>query len=61
MKEFSNSSILVPTIGNLKSKIENGGALALVVTFVFGGAVALAQQPKKVPRIGYLSNTDAAS
>jgi len=31
-------------------------AFLLVVT----GAVAQAQQPKNVPRIGYLSNTDSA-
>ncbi len=45
---------------NLKSKIQNlksAGFLAIALTFVFGGAVALAQQPKKVPRIGYLSAT----
>ena len=42
---------------DLKSKIENRkwvGISAFVLTFAFGGAVALAQQPKKVPRIGYL-------
>jgi putative ABC transport system substrate-binding protein len=37
------------------------GIVALVVTFTFGGAVALAQQAKKVPRIGYLSSTDRAN
>ncbi len=31
--------------------------VALVVAFVFGGTAAEAQQPKKVFRIGYLSNT----
>ena len=49
---------------NRKSAIQNRklvGLVALVVTFVFGGAVALAQQPKKVPRIGYLSSRDPAS
>ena len=43
---------------NRKPKIENRklvGIVALVVTFTFGGAVALAQRPKKVHRIGYLS------
>ena len=49
---------------NLKSKIENRkwvGISAFVLTFAFGGAVALAQQPKKVPRIGYLSSADPAT
>jgi putative ABC transport system substrate-binding protein len=36
------------------------GIVAIVLTFIFGGAVAQAQQPKKVPRIGYLSNDDPA-
>ena len=49
---------------NLKSKIENRklvGIVALGVAFVLCGAVASAQQPKKVSRIGYLSNTDPAN
>ena len=49
--------------GNLKSKIQNRRSLGVsVMAFVltFGGVVAQAQQPKKVPRIGYLSNNDAA-
>ena len=48
---------------NRKSKIQNRklvGIVALVVTFVTGGVVATAQQPKKVPRIGYLSAVGAA-
>jgi putative ABC transport system substrate-binding protein len=43
---------------NRKSKIENlklAGILALALTFAFGGTVAPAQQPTKIPRIGYLS------
>jgi putative tryptophan/tyrosine transport system substrate-binding protein len=46
---------------NLKSKIENLKWVGLsVITFVLvvAGAVASAQQPKKVSRIGYLSNSD---
>jgi putative tryptophan/tyrosine transport system substrate-binding protein len=46
---------------NRKSKIQNRklvGIIALVVTFAFGGAVAPAQQPKKVSRIGYLGAGD---
>ena len=49
---------------NRKSKIQNrkwmGGIFAIALTFVFGGAAATAQQPKKVPRIGYLSSVDSA-
>ena len=36
------------------------GLFAIFVTLAPCGAVALAQQPKKVPRIGYLSSVDAA-
>jgi putative ABC transport system substrate-binding protein len=36
------------------------GLIAIMVALVGYGAVAEAQQPKKVPRIGYLSNTDSA-
>jgi putative tryptophan/tyrosine transport system substrate-binding protein len=48
---------------NLKSKIQNrkwAGIFAIALTFVLGGTVVQAQQPKKVARIGYLSNTDPA-
>src|SRR5258705_12700610 len=48
---------------NLKSKIQNRklvGLVTLVVAFAACGAVALAQQPKKVPRIGNLSPFDPA-
>jgi ABC-type uncharacterized transport system substrate-binding protein len=48
---------------NPKSAIENLKSvriIALVFTFAMCGAVATAQQPKKVPRIGYLSNIDPA-
>jgi putative tryptophan/tyrosine transport system substrate-binding protein len=49
---------------NRKSKIQNRkwvGIVALVVAFAVCGEVAWAQQPAKVPRIGYLSNADAAT
>src|SRR5262245_37260164 len=36
------------------------GTVALVVAFAACGAVAQAQQPKKIPRIGHLSNIDPA-
>jgi len=48
---------------NPKSKIKNpkwGGLVVLVLAFAIGEAVAMAQQPKKVPRIGYLAPGDAA-
>jgi putative tryptophan/tyrosine transport system substrate-binding protein len=46
--------------GNLKSKIENPkwlGLIALIVTCAICGAVAQAQQPANVPRIGYLAGS----
>jgi hypothetical protein len=46
---------------NRKSAIQNPkwvAIIAIVVTFATCGAVVEAQQPTKVPRIGYLSNTD---
>jgi len=49
---------------NRRSKIQNGkwlGIVALAVAFAMCGAVAQAQQPKKVPRIGYLTGADAAT
>jgi len=46
---------------NRKSKIQNRKWVRLsVIAFVLVVAVAEAQQPKKVPRIGYLSPFDAA-
>ena len=49
---------------NPKSTIQNrkwAGLFAIVVALtVFCGARGEAQQPKKVPRIGYLSNSDPA-
>ncbi len=49
----------LPTIDNPKSKIQNpkwGWGFALALAFVFGGAVAEAQQPKKVAHLCYLGN-----
>src|SRR5262245_21805511 len=48
---------------NLKSKIQNRkwwGLFAIVFAFALGGVEARAQQSKKVPRIGYVSNNDPA-
>jgi putative tryptophan/tyrosine transport system substrate-binding protein len=56
--EQSWIQILKSCSDNLKSKIQNrklGGILAIGATFVICGAAAWAQQPKKIPRIGYLS------
>jgi putative ABC transport system substrate-binding protein len=49
---------------NPKSAIQNPkwvGIFAVALTLVFGGVEAEAQQPGKVARIGYLSNTDRAT
>jgi len=49
---------------NRKSKIQNrklAGIVALVVTLAMCGAVATAQQPAKIPRIGFLSGTGDAN
>jgi putative tryptophan/tyrosine transport system substrate-binding protein len=48
---------------NLKSKIRNRkwlGSFAIVLTLTVCGARTEAQQPKKVPRIGYLSTLEPA-
>jgi putative tryptophan/tyrosine transport system substrate-binding protein len=48
--------------GNRKSKIQNLKWLGFLAVFLVGCvAVAQAQQPKKVPRIGYLSAFDPAT
>src|SRR5262245_26837844 len=60
MIERSWTRFLDSLSDNLKSKIENlkwVGIFAIALTFAFGGAVATAQQPKKIPRIGYLTAT----
>ena len=49
---------------NRKSAIQNrkwAGYFAIVVTLTVCGAVTLAQQPKKVPRIGFLLATSASA
>jgi len=52
---------------NRKSKIENPksvgilGIFAIALTFAMCGVVAEAQQPKKVPRIGFLGATSASA
>ena len=52
------------TCPELCRRIENRklvGILALVVTFAMGGVEARAQQPKKVPRIGFLGFTSLSA
>ena len=64
MKVISSKRVSDSCSDNRKSKIQNRkwvGIIALVVTFAMCGAVAQAQQPKKVPRIGYVSGTGDAS
>jgi hypothetical protein len=49
---------------NPKSAIQNrkwAAIFAITFTFALGGAVAWAQQPAKVPRIGYLSAVSAST
>ena len=49
---------------NRKSKIQNRkwlGIIAIVVVIAMCGAAALAQQPKKIPRIGFLSATSLST
>ncbi len=49
---------------NLKSKIENPkwvGIFTIVVTLAMCGAVAQAQQLKKVPRIGFISPSSSST
>ncbi|MGE5219163.1 MAG: ABC transporter substrate-binding protein, partial [Chloroflexota bacterium] len=62
MKVVSSKTVSGSNSDNRKLAIQNpkwvGLALVITLTFALGGAVAQAQQPKKVPRIGYL---DAAS
>src|SRR5262245_33819894 len=64
MNEKSSLRVLNSRSGNLKSQIQNrkwGGIVAIVVTFTMCEAVAQAQQPAKVPRIGYLDTSGDSS
>jgi putative ABC transport system substrate-binding protein len=64
MKSNSSKRVSNSYSENRKSKIENlkwGGLVALALTFALFGAGAWAEQPKKVPRIGYLSLGNPAS
>jgi putative ABC transport system substrate-binding protein len=53
----SCSDHLKPKIQNLKWR----GIFATAVTFLMCGAVVQAQQPKKIPRIGYVSSGDPST
>ena len=64
MKVISSKRFSSSFSGNPKSKIQNRklvGCVALAFTFAIGGAVAGAQEPKKVSLLGYLAGSDAAT
>src|SRR5262245_57152055 len=64
MNAVSSKRVYGSYSDNRKSAIQNRkwvGVFAIALTFVFVGVEARAQQPKKVPRIGYLSNIDPAT
>jgi ABC-type uncharacterized transport system substrate-binding protein len=64
MKVISSKRVSDSFSQNPKSAIQNRklvGIVALVITFAMCGAVASAQQPKKIPRIGYLAGTNPAT
>jgi putative ABC transport system substrate-binding protein len=63
MKVVSSKRVSDSCSDNPKSAIQNPkwlGIFAVVLTFVFGGVEAEAQQPKKVTRIGYISSRDSS-
>ena len=63
MNEKTWLRILTPFSGNQKSAIQNlkwVGLFAITLAFAFGGAVAEAQQPEKVARIGILDPSTAS-
>ena len=58
--ETIESGSFISQSGNRKSKIQNrkwAGIFAIALTFAFGGVVVQAQQPTKIPRIGFLGNS----
>ena len=62
-RSIQNRRSLLPTTGNLKSKIENlkwAGLFAIIVTLTVCGARADAQQTGKVFRIGFLDESTAS-
>jgi len=64
MIRISRTAFRIARSDNRKSKIENQkwlGLSVIAVVLVVAGAVAQAQQPTKVPRIGYLSSTSPSA
>src|SRR5690242_18149601 len=64
MKQRSWIQCLNSSSNNRKSKIENlkwAGLSIIAFVLLLAGAGAQAQQPTKVPRIGYISGTGDAS
>ena len=64
MKRSFRLQLFVCRSDNRKSKIQNRklvGIVALIIAFAMCGAVATAQQPTKIPRIGYVSGTGDSS
>jgi putative tryptophan/tyrosine transport system substrate-binding protein len=64
LKILSTQRLDLPFRNNLKSKIQNRklvGTIAISVIFALCGAVAAAQQPKKIPTIAYLSGGDPSN
>ena len=60
MNSISRIRISDSQSGNRKSKIQNrksAGLSVIACVFMMAGAVAHAQQPKKIPRIGYVSGS----
>jgi putative tryptophan/tyrosine transport system substrate-binding protein len=64
MKVISSKRVSDSFSHNLKSAIQNPkwwGIFAIIFTFTFGVVEARAQQPNKVPRIGYLTATPSSA
>jgi putative ABC transport system substrate-binding protein len=64
MKRIFRLQLFVCPSGNRKSKIQNRklvGIVALIIAFAMCGAVATAQQPTKIARIGFLTGASLSS
>src|SRR5215475_15569374 len=64
MTQIFRANLLSFRSDNPKFKIENlkwWGIFAIAFAFAFGGVVALAQQPTKVPRIGFLGTASPSA
>src|SRR5215510_14287308 len=60
MKKRSQTAFLLTRSGNPIQNHKSVGIFAFVVTLAIGGAVASAQQPGKIFRIGFLDPTNAS-